>query len=392
MFAERTRKVQASPTFRVAGLAREMKSRGEDVVDFSVGEPDFPTPSVAKEAGKRAIDGDRTRYTANEGTLEIRSAIAAKLREDNDLDYAPDEIVVSPGAKASLFCASMALFGPGDEVLVPTPCWPTHPEQVRLAGAEPVFVPCRESEGFHVRADDLQRRMTPRTKGLLLNYPSNPTGACPKRSEMIAIARVAAERGLVVIADEIYEKLLYDDRPFVSIAALEGMRARTVVVNGLSKAFAMTGWRIGYAAAPREIAAEISKVQSHSTSHPASMAQEAGVAALTGCAVEVGRMRAEFEARRAIAVAGLSRVPGIACGAPDGAFYVFPNVTGLLGRTVGGKTLRTPEDVALDLLARSKVAVVPGEAFLSNEHVRVSFACSRERLEEGLRRIAQAYA
>lgn len=392
MFAERTRRVQASPTFRVAGLARELRQRGEDVVDFSVGEPDSPTPAAAKEAGKRAIDGDRTRYTANEGTLELRRAIAAKLSHDNRLEYAPDEIVVSPGAKASLFCAAMALFGPGDEVLVPTPCWPTHPEQIRLAGAEPVHVPCRESEGFHPRADDLQRALTPRTKGLLLNYPSNPTGACPKRSEMVAIARVAAERGLVVIADEIYEKLLYDGREFVSIASLDGMRARTVVVNGLSKAYAMTGWRLGYAAAPRELSAEISKVQSHSTSHPASMAQEAGVVALEECAVDVARMREEFEARRGIAVAGLRSVPSISCAMPDGAFYAFPNVTGLFGRTVDGKVLKTPEDVALDLLGRAKVVVVPGEAFLSREHVRLSFACSRERLQEGLRRIAEAYA
>jgi aspartate aminotransferase len=392
VFAERTRKVQASPTFRVAGLARELRARGEDVVDFSVGEPDFPTPAAAKEAGKRAIDADLTRYTANEGTIELRRAIAAKLKADNGLEYAPDEIVVSPGAKASLFCASMALFGPGDEVLVPTPCWPTHPEQVRLAGAEPVFVECRESDGFHLRADDLQRALTPRTKGLLLNYPSNPTGACPKRSEMVAIARVAAERGLVVVADEIYEKLLYDGRSFVSIASLEGMRARTVVVNGMSKAFAMTGWRLGYAAAPREVAAEISKIQSHSTSHPASMAQEAAVAALTSCAADVARMREEFEARRTIAVEGLRAVPGITCAVPDGAFYAYPNVSGLFGRTVAGKTLKTPEDVALDLLGRAKVAVVQGEAFLSREHVRLSFACSRERLAEGLRRIAEAYA
>lgn len=392
MFAERTRRVKMSPTFRVAGLARELRERGVDVVDFSVGEPDFPTPRAAKDAGKAAIDGDVTRYTANEGTIALRKAIAAKLSADNGLDYAPAEIVCSPGAKASLFVASMALFDPGDEVLVPSPAWVSHPEMIRLAGAEPVPVPCREEDGFRVRADALAAACTSRTRGMLLNYPSNPTGACPDREELAAIARVAVERDLVVVADEIYEKLLYDGRAFTSIATFPGMRERSVVVNGMSKAFAMTGWRVGYAAAPKAIAAELSKVQSHSTGHPAAMAQTASIAALTECADEVRAMRAEFEARRNRIVEGVAGIEGLTCARPDGAFYVFPNVTGLFGRKLGDREIRCGEDVALHLLEAANVAVVPGEAFGSAHHVRISFACSRERIEEGLHRMRRALA
>ncbi len=392
MLAARLASVQLSPTFRVSALARDLRERGEDVVDFSVGEPDFPTPDPAKRAGKDAIDGDRTRYTANEGTLALRKAIAEKLARENGLEYAPNEIVVSPGAKASLFCASMALFDRGDEVVVPSPYWVSHPEMVRLAGATPIFAPAEEGSGFRLDPAALDAACGPRTKGLILNYPSNPTGACYGRDALAAIGEVVLRRNLLVLADEIYEKLIFDGRKFASLASIgPELRARTVVVNGMSKAFAMTGWRVGYAAAPREIAEAIGRVQSHSTGHPASISQEAAVAALALDGATVSAMAKEFERRRDEVAAALREIPGVSCVPPEGAFYAFPNVSGLFGKTLAdGGVVRSGEDVALRLLNRAHVALVPGEAFGSERYVRLSFACSMDRLREGLRRMREA--
>ncbi len=389
--AERIRHVELSPTFRINAMARRMKAQGIDVLDFSVGEPDFETPRCAKEAGKSAIDRNVTRYTANEGTLELRQAIVDKLKADNGLTYATDQIIVSPGAKASLYCASMALFGPGDEVLVPQPYWVSYPEQIRLAGATPVPLPASEANGFKLTAEQLDAAIRPATRGLILNYPSNPTGACYDRTELAAIAEVVDARKLVVVADEIYEKLLYDGRTFTSLAAISpAIAARTVVVNGMSKAFAMTGWRVGYAAGPKELIDAMGKVQSHATSHPASMAQVAGAAALREAGEDVARMAAEFERRRDATLALLARLPGFSCVPPAGAFYVFPNVSGLFGRAIGGRTVRCGQDVSEALLETARVAVVPGEAFGSRDHIRISFSCAMERIEEGLRRIGEA--
>lgn len=392
MLATRLDSIELSPTFRVNALARALRDRGFDVVDFSVGEPDFPTPGPVKEAGKAAIDRDLTRYTANEGTLALRKAIAAKLLRDNALAYDPSEIVVSPGAKASLFCAAMALFDPGDEVLVPAPYWVSHPEMIRLAGATPVFVPAREEDGFRVDPEALEAAITPRTRGLILNYPSNPTGATYTEAQLRAIGDLCVRRNLAILADEIYEKLIYDGRSFTGIASLDpAFRARTVVVNGMSKAYAMTGWRVGFAAAPKEIAEAIARVQSHSTGHPASMSQEASVTALEGGEESIAAMRAEFQKRRDEVVRALAAVPGIACVRPEGAFYAFPNVSGLFGRPLrDGTVVRSGQDVAVRLLEKAHVAVVPGEAFGSERHVRLSFACSMERLREGLARTAEA--
>ncbi len=389
--AERIRHVELSPTFRINAMARRMKAEGIDVLDFSVGEPDFDTPSCAKMAGKSAIDRNLTRYTANEGTLELRQAIAVKLQRDNGLTYGADQILVSPGAKASLYCAVMALFSPGDEVLVPQPYWVSYPEQIRLAGAVPVALEAREANGFRLTAQDLDAAVGPKTRGLILNYPSNPTGSCYDRNELEALARVVVAHDLVVVADEIYEKLLYDHRTFTSIAALNPeIAARTVVVNGMSKAFAMTGWRLGYAAGPKEIVEAMAKVQSHTTSHPTSISQVAGEAALREAGEDVLRMAAEFEHRRDAIVALLAKLKGVTCVPPAGAFYVFPNVTGLFGRTLGGRRIACGQDVAEALLETARVAVVPGEAFGSPDHIRISFSCAMERIEEGMRRIGEA--
>ncbi len=391
--AERIQHVELSPTFRINAMARRMKAQGLDVLDFSVGEPDFETPLCAKKAGKSAIDRNITRYTANEGTLELRQAIVEKFKADNGLTYTTDQILVSPGAKASLYCAAMALFGPGDEVLVPQPYWVSYPEQIRLAGATPVPLVAQERNGFKITARELEAARGPNTRGLILNYPSNPTGACYDRKELAAIAEVAVKRNLIVVADEIYEKLLYDRRTFTSIAALgPEIAARTVVVNGVSKAFAMTGWRLGYAAGPKEIIEAMGKVQSHTTSHPASMSQVAGEVALREAGKDVARMAAEFELRRNATMALLGKLPGFSCVPPAGAFYVFPNVSGLFGRAIGGRTVTSGQDVSEALLETARVAVVPGEAFGSREHIRISFSCAMERIEEGIRRIGEALA
>ena len=386
--ADRIRHVELSPTFKINAMARQMKAQGIDVLDFSVGEPDFDTPLVAKEGGKSAIDRNLTRYTANEGTHELRQAIAAKLKRDNGLTYGTDQILVSPGAKASLYCAVMALYGPGDEVLVPQPYWVSYPEQIRLAGAKPQPLVAAEANGFKITARELDAAIGPQTRGLILNYPSNPTGACYDRSELSALAEVVVRRDLVVIADEIYEKLLYDRRAFTSIAAIgPEVAARTVVVNGMSKAFAMTGWRLGYAAGPKEIVEAMGKVQSHTTSHPASISQAAGEVALREAEGDVSHMAAEFEKRRDAIVARLAKLAGVTCVPPAGAFYVFPNVSRWFGRAIGGRTVTCGQDVAEALLETARVAVVPGEAFGSRDHIRISFSCSMDRIEEGLRRI-----
>ncbi len=389
--AERIGGIELSPTFRINATARRMAASGVDVVDFSVGEPDFPTPDRAKAAGKAAIDRNFTRYTANEGTLELRQAIAAKLEQEQGLSYGPEQVLVSPGAKASLYCAVMALFGPEDEVLVPVPYWVSYPEQIRLAGAKPVPLEAREADGFKIKPHDLDAAIGRQTRGIILNYPSNPTGACYTKDELKALADVAAEHDIAIIADEIYEKLLYDGRTFTSIAATGPAAAgRTVVVNGMSKAFAMTGWRLGYAAGPKKILDAMAKVQSHTTSHPTSISQVAGEIALRECAADVSRMAAEFARRRDAIVSWLAKIPGLTCVKPAGAFYAFPNVSKLFGRAIGGNVVQSGQDVAEALLAAARVAVVPGEAFGSGSHVRISFSCSMERLEEGMRRIAQA--
>lgn len=391
--ARRAGAIDLSPTFRINAKARALRAEGVDVLDFSVGEPDFATPLPAKRAGKDAIDRDVTRYTANEGTIELRRAIAAKLARDNGLAYAPSQILVSPGAKASLYLAAMTLFEAGDEVILPSPYWVSYPEQVRLAGAEPVLVPAREEDGFVLKADALRRAVGPKTRGLLLNYPANPTGACYDRTSLEALAEVVVDRDLVVLADEIYEKLLYDGRTFTSFAAVSAETcARTVVVNGVSKAFAMTGWRLGYAAGPADVIEAMGRLQSHATSHPASISQAAGEAALREAEDDVRRMAASFAKRRDAMVAGLAGIPGLSIVPPAGAFYVFPNVSGLFGRTIGGRVLRSGEDVALALLEAARVAVVPGEAFGSANHVRLSYACSMERIAEGVARIRDAIA
>lgn len=393
MPSERANRIQLSPTMRIAARALAMKAQGIDVVDFSVGEPDFPTPEKIKRAAKAALDANFTKYTANDGIPELRQAICRKLERENGLKYSPDEVLVSPGAKAALFCVVMALVDEGDDVIIPTPCWVSYPDQVRLAKGNPVFVRTREEDGFHLRARDLAEAITPNTRVLILNYPCNPTGAVYTREELEEIGEICRREGIWVIADEIYEKLLYDGRRFASIAAaVPALAKQTVVINGFSKAFSMTGWRLGYAAGPREIIAAASKIQSHNTSNATSFVQKAAVVALEECELEVERMRAEFERRRNLVVAGLSRIPGVSCPVPEGAFYAMPNVSRFLDKEFSGSPVRNTYGLAYYLLKEAKLAVVPGDAFMAPEHIRISFATSEERIREGLKRLAEALA
>ncbi len=393
MLSDRVNRIALSPTLRIAAKAGQMRAQGIDVVDFSVGEPDFPTPEPVKRAGKAAIDANFTKYTANDGIAELKAAISEKLRNENGLAYSPDEIVVSPGAKTCLFHLAMALFGPGDDVLIPSPYWVSYPDQVALAGANAVFLPTREEDGFRLRAKALEAAVTPNTKGLILNYPCNPTGAAYSREDLEAIADVCVREDLWVLSDEIYERLLYDGARFVSIASLgEKIKKRALVVNGFSKAFSMTGWRLGYAAGPREVIQACAKIQSHNTSNATSFVQKAGIVALSSCGMEVERMKQEFERRRNAIVYRLRSMPGVSCPEPKGAFYAFPNVSRYLGKEFGGASMRNTYGLAYYLLKEAHVAVIPGQAFGSDEHIRFSFALSMDRLEEGMRRVEKALA
>jgi aspartate aminotransferase len=393
MVSKRVQSMTVSTTLRISALANEMRAAGQDVLDFSAGQPDFPTPDVVMEAGKKAIEAGHTRYTANPGIIELRKVIAEDLERDHGLSYGTNQIVVSSGAKASLFFACMAILDPGDEVLVPLPYWVSYPEQVRLAQAEPVFVPCLQEDGFKLSVDGLRAALTPRTKILMLNYPSNPTGACYSREELEPIAEFCVDNGLWVIADEIYDKLVFDGRKFTSIAELgDEIRSRSIVIKGVSKTYSMTGWRIGYAAGPKEIITGMSKMQSHSTSNACSISQWASLAALQSGDEEINRRVREFENRRNEIVKLTRRLKGFACRVPDGAFYLFPNVSSYLKNGAGESGFESVNEMAKYLLEKARVATVPGDAFGSHEHIRLSFAVSEEVIREGIGRIAEALA
>jgi aspartate aminotransferase len=393
MVAKRVERMAVSTTLHISALANQMRAAGVDVLDFSAGQPDFPTPDIVREAGKKAIDDGYTRYTANQGILELREAVATDIQRDHALTYANDQVLISPGAKASLYFAFMALLDPGDEVLVPLPYWVSYPEQVRLAQAEPVYVPCLEQDGFKLSLDGLRAAVSPRTRVLILNYPSNPTGACYSLEELQLIAQFCVDHGIWVIADEIYDKLVYDGRKFSSIAEVgEEIRARTILIKGVSKTYSMTGWRIGYAAGPKEIISGMSKIQSHSTSNACSIAQWASLEALLSGQEEIQRRTAEFEKRRDEIVKLVRKLEGISCRVPDGAFYIFPNVSSFLLRKNGGGPFSSVSEMAQYLLEKASVAVVPGDAFGSDEHIRFSFAISVDGIREGMGRVAAALA
>jgi aspartate aminotransferase len=386
----RARRLAPSPTLAISAKARALRAQGIDVISFSAGEPDFDTPERVKAAAARALAEGRTKYTDTAGIPELRAAVCAKLKRDNGLDYEPADVVVSVGAKHTLYNICAVLVDPGDEVLVPAPYWVSYTEQVRLCEGTPVIVPTDEARGFQLDVAALRAAVTPRTRLLILNTPNNPTGAVFPRADLQAVAALAVERGFWVVADECYEALSYEGR-VASIAALgPEIKARTLVVNTCSKAYAMTGWRIGYMAGPREVARVAGDFQSQCTSNPASVAQWAAVEALTGPQDDVAKMAGEFDRRRHAMVEGLSRVPGLRCRLPQGAFYAFPDVSGLFGRRWRGQPLRTSADVAAFLLEEARVAAVPGADFGSDRHLRLSYACGLDTIREGLARIDAA--
>ena len=396
MLADRLKTLAPSSTLAVQAKARELRARGIDVISFGAGEPDFDTPERIKNAALQAMRRGQTKYTEVGGVPELRAAVCAKLKRDDGLDYTADEILVSCGAKHTLYNLATALLNPGDEVLVPSPFWVSYPEQARLLGAVPVAVDTREATGFDLDPDRLRAAVTPRTKLVVVNSPNNPTGAVFSRDALEAVARLALERGLWVVSDECYASLTFEGR-HVSIASLgPEIKARTVVVNTCSKAYAMTGWRIGYAAGPRALIRGMTDVQSQVTSNPSSVAQWAAVEALSGPQDEVAKMAGEFDRRRRLIVGGLNALPGVSCVMPKGAFYAFANVSGLFGRTWTHGDTRTTLKGSLDvtgfLLEAARVAVVPGLDFGSDAHVRFSYATSDALISEGLTRMKAAIA
>jgi aspartate aminotransferase len=391
--AERTKLIKPSVTLAIAAKAGKLRSEGIDVVNFSAGEPDFDTPEHIKAAAVEALRKGMTKYTDVKGIEPLRAAIVRKYEQEYGLRYRKEDVLVSCGAKHSLYNVFQAALNPGDEVLIPAPYWVSYSDMALLAAGLPKIIQTTEVNGFRITAEQLATQLTPKTKIFVLNSPCNPTGATYTADELSAIARVLEKHSCLVIADDIYEKIVYDDFRFHNIVALNpALRDRTVIINGVSKTYAMTGWRIGYAIGPAEIIAAAAKIQSQSTSNAASMAQAAALEAISGPQIEVGRMVREFKRRRDVIVARLDALPGIHCLKPQGAFYVFPNVSSLLGRTVHGKKLASPCDFADYLLEEAKVAVVPGEDFGSQEHIRFSYATALEDIEKGCKRIADAVA
>lgn len=391
--AKRAMAIKPSPTLATAAKAKAMKAQGIDVVDFGVGEPDFDTPDNVKQAGTRAIQSGFTKYTPAGGTDELKEAVIEKFKKDNGLTYQKNEILISCGAKHSLYNIAEALFDPGDEVIIPSPYWVSYPDQVILNDAVPVIINTTEEEGFRLSAKRLEQAITEKTKALILNSPSNPTGLAYDRKTLEEIAAVAAKHKIYVISDEIYEKLIYDGFKHVSIASLgHEIKNLTIVVNGVSKSHAMTGWRIGYAAGPKEVITAMANIQSQSTSNPASISQKAAVEALRGPQDFIPVMNAEFDRRRTYMVKRLNAMKGVSCPMPVGAFYAFPRVSKLFGKKAQGKIIAGSSELAGYLLEEAKVALVSGDAFGADNYIRLSYATSMENITKGLDRIEQAIA
>ncbi|WP_447603475.1 pyridoxal phosphate-dependent aminotransferase [Nitrospira sp. Nam80] len=389
--AARAARVVPSPTLSITATAKAMAAQGVDVIDFASGEPDFDTPAPIKAAAEAAIRAGFTKYTPSSGIDELRNAIADKLKAEQGLQYDKSQILVSCGAKHSLYNVAEALLEAGDEVIIPTPFWVSYQDQVLLNDATPVLLPTREAEGYIIQEAELDQKVTRHTKAVIVNGPCNPTGATYDRRTLEGIAAVALRHDLIIISDEIYEKVLYDDLRHVSIASLgPDVAARTVVINGVSKAYAMTGWRIGYAAGPKDLITAMANIQSQSTSNPCSISQKAAVAAFRlGDSFTVEMVR-EFDRRRRVMVERLNKINGVSCRMPTGAFYAFPDIAGVLNRRADGRLLKSASDVATYLLKEAQVAVVPGEPFGSGDHIRLSYATSMEAIERGLARIEQA--
>jgi len=389
--SKRLQAIKPSATLAMNAKAREMRAQGVDVISFAAGEPDFDTPANIREAGKRAIDEGLTRYTPSSGMPELKEAIAAKLERDNRLEYSADEITVSCGAKHAIYNALQAAIDPGDEVIVPAPYWVSYPDQVALAGGTTVTLPTYATTGFRITPEQLDKAIGGKTRAIILNYPSNPTGSTYSAEELKALGELLAEKGILIISDEIYEKLLFNGGTHVSIAAAHPpCRENTVVVGGVSKSYAMTGWRMGFAAGPAEIISRMSMLAGQQISGIPGFVQKACLEALGGPQEEVARMRDEFKRRRDLMIERLATIEGVRCHVPDGTFYLFPHVDEHLGKSSGGRQIETSLDLADYLLEVAHIATVAGEPFGAPGHLRLSFATSTENIEEGTARLAEA--
>ena len=391
--ADRLARVKASPTMAITALATELKAAGRDIIGLSVGEPDFDTPENIKDAAIAAIRAGDTKYTVFDGRMELKEAVAAKFKRENGLDYAPSQVSVSSGGKQVLYNAMVATLSPGDEVVIPAPFWVSYPEMVLLADGTPVPVACPQNYGFKLRPEDLDAAITPKTKWLILNSPSNPTGAAYTEADLRAVADVLLKHPHVwVMTDDMYEHLVYDDFEYKTIAQIEPrLYERTLTVNGVSKAYCMTGWRIGYGAGPKPLIKAMGAIQSNSTANPCSISQAAAIEALNGPQDFIAPNNAKFKERRDLVVDALNKIPGLFCHRPEGAFYVYPSCAGLLGKkTPQGEVIGSDEDFVKYLLAAEGVAVVHGDAFGLAPHFRISYATGTETLKEAMRRIDRA--
>ena len=391
LLSKRAQSIKPSATLAIDAKAKALKTRGVDVISFGTGEPDFDTPVNIKDAAKKALDSGFTKYCPVGGTPDLKAAIIEKLKKDNNLEYAPEEIIVSCGAKHSLYNLFQAVLNPGDQVIIPAPYWVSYPDMAALAGAKSKFIKTKESDGFKMTPEQLKKAIGKKTKAVIINSPSNPTGASYTFDELKVIADICVDNKLLIVADDIYEKLVYGGFKFSSIASVSPeTKALTVVVNGVSKSYSMTGWRIGYAAGPKEIITAMTNIQSQSTSNPTSIALKAATEALNGPQDSVEMMRVEFEKRRKYIVERLNSIKGVKCFNPEGAFYVFPNIKKLLGKTYNGKQVNTCIEFADYLLETARIAVVPGSPFGAPGYIRLSYATSMENIKNGLDRFEEA--
>lgn len=389
--SQRAQRTSPSPTLAITAKARKMREEGIDVLSFGAGEPDFDTPEFIKDAAIAALREGFTKYTPTAGIEPLRKAICEKLWRDNGLKYEPNQIIVTCGGKHALYNTFQVICDPGDEVIIPAPYWVSYPEMVKLAEGVPVFVYADESTDFVPTIDAIREKITSRTRAIVVNSPCNPTGAVFPRQTLEEIAALALRHDLYIISDEIYEKMVYDGHAHYSIASLgEEVKKRTILVNGMSKAYSMTGWRIGYAAAERDLIAAMTRIQDQSTSNPTSIAQRAALAALQAPEDTVKQMVAAFAERRRVIVDGLNSIPGFRCAEPGGAFYAFPNVSALYGKRWGDRVIYHSDAFAEYLLEVARVAVVPGSGFGADENIRLSYACSLDTIRNGLARIADA--
>lgn len=388
-FSKKALAISPSLTLKITAMEKEMVKNGKDVIGFGAGEPDMDTPEYIKQAAKEALDKGFTKYTPASGTMDLKKAVAGRLLKKYGLEYQPTQIVISNGAKHSLFNALQAILNPGDEVVIIAPYWVTYPELVKMADGVPVYVEALEENNFEPALADIEAAVTGKTAAIIVNSPSNPCGCVYSKDTLMGIAKIAEDHDLYVVADEIYDELIYDGARHFSFPSLsEDAYERTVLVNGLSKAYAMTGWRMGYTASSKKLASIMGSYQSHATSNPSSITQYASVAALSGPQDDLAAMVREFRARRDMMVSAINQIKGLYCIKPQGAFYVLMDISGLMGKKSGGRQIAGSMDFTECLLEESLVAVVPGIAFGADHFVRLSYATSRENIEKGIARIA----